>query len=268
MKDLVQNFRSTSILVIALPFLLLCNLAMAHQSSTLYLLDQLKVLEGTLTSAYFGAPHSRYQIEVIDGDGETANWLVIVQDPEDAQRFGYYEEVEALQVGDSLSFIGWPHSRNSQEILAHVMYTPSGQQIELVPPGAYIRSALYLAMDQRAKDPSVLSRVTDAPAGLSAAQRLVWWAAHDDAIDRAAAQELRGQAKLIGIIEASGVSYPGAPNYLLCQADREHAEIILANDIVAALQNQAQINALVEFVQIYNRVLSKYWELQWNSCGA
>lgn len=241
--------------------------AQAHHSSNLYHLDQFKSLRGVITDAYFGRPHSRYQIEVTNRDGTSEIWTVIVQDPEDAERFGYYDQVASISEGDEMTFIGWPHSRNEHEILAHIGYI-DGSQVELVPPGGYIRHAIYLAMDQRATDPSIRQRVAEAPAELTEVERLYFWARNNDPIDRAAVQEQKDNARLIGVIEDGEINYLGAPAYLLCQADTRHAEIFLAEDLIAGALNQNDMNNLVEFIQIHNRVLSKYWELAWNSCGA
>ena len=265
MKHSSQKFRNALIFL----FCVFAHspLLQAHHSSNLYQLNQLKSLRGVITDAYFGRPHSRYQIEITNRDDSREVWTVIVQDPEDAERFGYYDQVDSIAEGDEMTFIGWPHSRNQREILAHIGYI-DGSQIELVPPGGYVRHAMYLAMDSRARDARVLDRVSPVDDNLDRIERLYQWARQDDPIDRAAAQEYLGQARLIGVDEAGEVSYLGAPAYLMCQADSDHAEIFQAEQLVAAAQSQADMNNLIQFIQVHNRVLSKYWELEWNSCGA
>ena len=64
---------------------------------------------GTVTAARYGFPHSQYAIEVTTEDGSLEKWVLMTEDPRDAQRLGFAEALKAIKVGDPITAVGWPN---------------------------------------------------------------------------------------------------------------------------------------------------------------
>lgn len=237
----------------------------AHHSMLLYDAQRLVTISGELTDVYFGNPHSRITVSVV-GDAGVEEWVVVAQDPADAERFGYYEALAGLQVGQRFSFIGWPHRRNDGEMLGHLMLDGDDREIELIPRSGYVRPPLYAAMDRAATDPRLQSMVEDTDPDLPLPERLRRWIWSGDPVSRAAAEVQWQRARLIGIGTVENAEFPGVPEYLRCQADAGFSEMLSRTEFERIPANEQQI--AFEFIQVYNRVLAKYWELHRTSCGA
>lgn len=239
----------------------------AHHSIQLYDKATLVTIEGTITKAKFGFPHSRYYIEIEDSDdkNKTLEWLMTAQDPKDAKRFGYFNELEALKVGDRINVVGWPHKNNEREVLGQRMTHKEGKTLELVPLSGYVRSTLYASMDAAVLDPNVLKYVSLDNLSLSETQKVFQWSQKDNPVARAAAEYQLKRAQLIGFSADGFIDFPGMPTHLACQTEEGNSTVIFDKKL-RDISDQ-EMRKVIQFLQIYNRVLAKHWELSRTSCG-
>ena len=55
-------------------------------------------ISGIVTAAKFGFPHSVYKIEVSGADGSVEEWILSTEDPRDAERLGFRDEIKAIKL--------------------------------------------------------------------------------------------------------------------------------------------------------------------------
>ncbi len=67
----------------------------------------------------FAFPHSVYRIDVTNEAGETEKWVLSTEDPRDAERLGFADELRAIKVGDPITVVGWPDRHKEREIRGH-----------------------------------------------------------------------------------------------------------------------------------------------------
>ena len=125
-----RNGIAAAMVALLLTLAPMAPIARAHHSSLLYDNDTLLTLTGEISAAKFGFPHSRYKIKVKDGN-QSIEWLMTAQDVDDAKRFGYHDQLKALKVGDKITFVGWPHKHNRNEILGHKMFIQTANKSSL-----------------------------------------------------------------------------------------------------------------------------------------
>jgi len=99
--------------------------ALAHHSVLNYDGKTEIKISGVVTAARFGFPHSVYKIDVTNEDGTVEAWVLSTEDPRDAERLGFAEEIRALKPGDPITVVGWPDRFKKREIRA----TTSGPRI-------------------------------------------------------------------------------------------------------------------------------------------
>ena len=109
---------------------LMPTLAPGHHSVLHYDGKREVTISGVVTKARFGYPHSIYRIEVAGDDGSKEEWVLSTEDPRDARRLGFEEEIKNLKPGDQITVVGWPHQFIERELRGHqlrIMTTrPSG----------------------------------------------------------------------------------------------------------------------------------------------
>lgn len=238
--------------------------APAHHSMLLYDTQRLEHIEGTISKAFFGRPHSRFEVTVVI-EGQTQHWTMIAQDPEDARRFGYFEELGRLAVGTTVEIAGWPHRNKPNELLGHWLRSQDSGYVELIPESGYARPPLYAAMDRAVVDKRVLDVVVADVADEATAARIARWVRNDHPIARAGAEVQRERARLIAVTTGDERDYVGMPGYLACQAEIRPG-IELPSMAIDQWPSTIQ-QRFVPWVSTYNRVLAKHWELTLSSCG-
>ena len=80
--------------------------ASAHHNPVVYDGKITVKITGTVTAAHYGYPHSRYALDVTNEDGTVEKWLLMTEDPKDAQELGFADELKAIAVGDTLTAVG------------------------------------------------------------------------------------------------------------------------------------------------------------------
>ena len=53
-------------------------------------------ISGIVAAARFGFPHSVYRIDVTNEDGTVEKWVLSTEDPRDAERLGFRDEIAAI----------------------------------------------------------------------------------------------------------------------------------------------------------------------------
>ena len=106
---------------------LFASTAVAHHS-VLHYDGKIEVkITGVVTKARFGFPHSIYRIDVTGEDGSVEEWILSTEDPRDAARLGFADEIKAIKKGDTITRVGWPPGFNEREIRGHQLHYPDGR---------------------------------------------------------------------------------------------------------------------------------------------
>lgn len=110
----------------ALLALILLTPAEAHHSVLNYDGKVEVKITGTVTSARFGYPHSIYRIDVENEDGDTEKWTLSTEDPRDAERLGFADELRNLKRGDTITVVGWPDKFKARTLRGHQLHYADG----------------------------------------------------------------------------------------------------------------------------------------------
>ena len=165
-----------------------------------------------VTKARFGFPHSIYRIDVTGEDGVVEEWILSTEDPRDAKRLGFADEIKAIKKGDSITVVGWPNRFNEREIRGHQLHYPDGR-IVMMRRGNYIWPKDILRLDRLVMNPeNIEGQINDIDASLSDAEQLVLWLDEDDHIARAAYEVSQERPRLIGI----DAEFTGVDELLTC----------------------------------------------------
>lgn len=242
--------------------LLFASTAIAHHS-VLHYDGKIEVkITGVVTKARFGFPHSIYRIDVTSEDGSVEEWILSTEDPRDAARLGFADEIKAIKKGDSITVVGWPHRFNEREIRGHQLHYPDGR-IVMMRRGNYIWPKDILRLDRLVMNPeNIEGQINDIDASLSDAEQLVLWLAEDDHIARAAYEVSQERPRLIGI----DAEFAGVDELLTCHTERSDftMQLTLAD---LSVEQRAKLEAGAEYISEYNRVLSRWWEQERSSCS-
>lgn len=255
----MQNARY---LVAVTATLLFAGAAGAHHS-VLHFDGKIEVkITGVVTKARFGFPHSVYRIDVTGEDGVIEAWVLTTEDPRDAKRLGFADEIKAIKKGDAITVVGWPHRFNEREIRGHELHYPDGR-IVMMRRGNYIWPKDILRLDRLVMNPAdIEGQINDIDASLPDAEQLVLWLAEGDHIARAAYEVSQQRPRLIGI----DAEFAGVDELLICHTKRDDFTMRLTRaDLSEAQRLQLQEGA--EYISEYNRVLSRWWEQEISSCG-
>jgi hypothetical protein len=241
------------------------NPASAHHSVLHYDGKKVVTISGIVKKARFGYPHSIYRIEVTAEDGSKEEWVLSTEDPRDAKRLGFDEEIKNLKAGDEITVVGWPHQYVERELRGHQLHYPDGRVV-MMRTGNYIWPKDILRLDKFVMNPQNIPKFLDAvdPA-LPNAEQLSLWIAEDDHVARAAYEVSQDRPRLIGINADGTTEFPGVDELLSCHTTRDDFTFSVAMD-----QLDADMSMIIakngEYISEYNRVLSRWWEQERSSC--
>lgn len=218
-------------------------------------------ISGTITSARFGYPHSIYRLDVTNEAGETEKWTLSTEDPRDAERLGFAEELRNLKRGDTITFVGWPDKFRKRTLRGHQIIYPDGSVV-MMRRGNYIWPRDILRMDKMALNPETIpAEIPSTDTTLSPAEQVAQWIAEDDHLTRIAREYADGRSMLIGVDEA----FPGVEGLLECHTRREGFTLAIDTDSLDA-DTRATIAGGDNYIEEFNRVLSRWWEQEHESC--
>ena len=242
--------------------LLLASTALAHHSVLHYDGKTEVKISGVVTKARFGFPHSIYRIDVTDEDGSVEEWILSTEDPRDARRLGFEDEIKAIKKGDSITVIGWPHRFIEREIRGHQLHYADGRVV-MMRRGNYIWPKDILRLDRLVMNPEdIEGQIQAIDSSLPDAEQLVLWLAEGDHIARAAFEVSQERPRLIGIDEV----FTGVDELLSCHTERSDFTMrVNLSDLNDS--QRTKLLAGAEYISEYNRVLSRWWEQERSSCG-
>ena len=129
----MKTIISVAAALLLAPFTIAC----AHHSVLNYDGKVEVTVSGTVTSARFSFPHSIYRIDVEKDDGSVEKWVLSTEDPRDAERLGFADELKAIKVGDPITVVGWPDKYKKNTIRGHELHYPDGTVV-MMRRGNYI----------------------------------------------------------------------------------------------------------------------------------
>lgn len=222
-------------------------------------------ITGTVTSARFGFPHSIYRIDVENEAGETEKWTLSTEDPRDAEQLGFADELRNLKKGDTITVVGWPDKFKPRTLRGHQLHYPDGTEV-MMRRGNYIWPRDILRMDRMALNPDTIpADFASTDTSLSAAQQVAGWIEEDDHLTRIAREFADGRSMLIGVQSGGSAEYPGVQGLLECHTQREGFTLVVALDgLDSGLRTQIEDGD--DYIEDYNRVLSRWWEQEHESC--
>jgi hypothetical protein len=261
-------FRKTSIaatgLIAAFLFVPAANV-FAHHSVLNYDGKTEVTVTGTVTSARFAFPHSIYKIDVEAEDGSTEKWVLSTEDPRDAERLGFADELKSIKVGDPITVVGWPDKHKKNEIRGHELHYPDGTVVQM-RRGNYIWPKDILKMDKMALNPETIpAGFASTDPSLSSVEKVIAWIEEDDHLTRIAREYADGQPRLIGLQTGDTATYPGVGELLECHTRREEFVMPVTIDELGGAQ-RAALDDGGDYISEYNRVLSRWWEQEHESC--
>lgn len=248
-----------------LAIVFLAGVARAHHSVLNYDGKVEVTITGTVTSARFGFPHSIYRLDVENDAGDIEKWTLSTEDPRDAERLGFADELKALKRGETMTFVGWPDKFRPRTLRGHQMIYPDGTVV-MMRRGNYIWPKDILQMDRMALNPETIpAEFASTDPSLPAASQVAGWIGEDDHLTRIAREFADGRARLIGIESGGARDYPGVADLLACHTERDKFTMTIAMDDLDAAQ-RATISSGADYIAEYNRVLSRWWEQEQESC--
>ena len=254
-----------AILVIWLIGLFSASVVRAHHSVLNYDGKTEVKISGIVTAARFGFPHSIYKIDVTADDGAVEQWILSTEDPRDAERLGFAEEIRAIKPGDPITVVGWPDRFKKRQIRGHQLHYPDGR-IVMMRRGNYIWPKDILRLDRFVMKPDTIEgQVQDIDASLPDVEQVVLWIEEGDHIARAAYEVIQGRPRLIGVEAAAGVEFAGVTELLKCHTQRDDFTMTLTADSIDG-PGREKLDAGAEYISEYNRVLSRWWEQERESC--
>ena len=244
---------------------LLSSVSFAHHSVLNYDGKVEVTITGTVTSARFGYPHSIYRLDVVNEDGETERWTLSTEDPRDAERLGFADALRNLKRGDTITFVGWPDKYRERTLRGHQMIYADGTVV-MMRRGNYIWPQDILRMDRMALNPETIpAEFPSTDRSLSPAEQLVGWIEEDDHLTRIAREFADGRSRLIGLASGGATEFPGVGGLLECHTERNDFTMVVRLDETDARQASIIENG-GDYISEYNRVLSRWWEQEQESC--
>lgn len=254
--------RKSGLLVL---LMVMSSAALAHHSVLNYDGKTEIKISGVVTAARFGFPHSVYKIDVTNEDGTTEEWVLSTEDPRDAERLGFAEEIRALKPGDPITVVGWPDRFKKREIRGHQLHYPDGRVV-MMRRGNYIWPKDILRLDRFVMKPDTIDgQVTGIDASLPDIEQVVLWIEEGDHIARVAYEIIQERPRLIGVVGESGVNFAGVTELLKCHTQRDNFIMTVSPDPLNAEQ-RATFDGAADYISEYNRVLSRWWEQERSSC--
>jgi len=96
--------RSVYVVGVMLALLIACGQAAAHHGSSNYDLSKSVSVKGTVTQFDFINPHSAIHLEAKDDKGNTEQWLIEADSPNNLARAGWTRN--SLKPGDQVTIVG------------------------------------------------------------------------------------------------------------------------------------------------------------------
>lgn len=243
----------------------LTNTSYAHHSVLHYDGKTEIKISGVVTRARFGFPHSIYRIEVAAEDGAKETWVLSTEDPRDAERLGFADELKQLKVGDQITVVGWPHQFIEREVRGHQLHYPDGR-IVMMRRGNYIWPKDILRLDRFVMNPqNIVEYITEVDPTSPTADQLLQWIIEDDHVARAAYEVSEDRARLIALQTGGTSDFPGVDDLLMCHTTRANFKMEVNLDNISESDRQ-KIAEAGEYIAEYNRVLSRWWEQERASC--
>ena len=254
-----------AMLVLGFFTIFLSGVVFAHHSVLNYDGKTEIKISGVVTAARFAFPHSIYKIDVTKDDGTVEEWILSTEDPRDAERLGFADEIRAIKPGDPITVVGWPDRFKEREIRGHQLHYPDGT-IVMMRRGNYIWPKDILRLDRFVMKPETIEgQVQDIDASLPNFEQVLLWIEEGDHIARAAYEVIQERPRLIGVANEQGVEFAGVAELLECHTQRQGFTLTIAptelND-----EHRAAFDAGAEYISEYNRVLSRWWEQERSSC--
>jgi len=240
-------------------FAITASAASAHHSVLNYDGKVEVTITGQVTHARFGFPHSLYRLDVSDENGDVEQWVLSTEDPRDAERLGFADEIRNLKRGDTITVVGWPDKFKRNTLRGHQLIYPDGRVV-MMRRGNYIWPKDILRMDKMALNPETIPAAFESTdSSLASIEKLRAWVSEDDYITRVAREIADGEARLIGFeSDSAPVNYPGIPELLECHTRRP--------DFTMPVRMSHPDESTQAYVSEYNRVLARWWEQEKESC--
>lgn len=222
-------------------------------------------ITGVVTRARFGFPHSVYRLDVTNDDGTVEKWILSTEDPRDAERLGFAEEIKAIKRGDAITVVGWPHRFRERELRGHELHYADGRVV-MMRRGNYIWPKDILRLDRLVMNPGdIEGQIGTVDPSLPDAEQVARWIAEGDHVARAAYEVSRDRPRLIGVASGDAAEFAGVDDLLICHTQRPDFSMTIAlADQSSALRTQ--ITEGSDYISEYNRVLSRWWEQERSSC--
>ena len=239
--------------------------ALAHHSVLHYDGKTEVKITGVVPRARFGFPHSVYRLDVTDDNGAVTEWVLSTEDPRDAERLGFADEIRAIKRGDTITVVGWPHRFNEREIRGHQLHYPDGRVV-MMRRGNYIWPRDILRLDRLVMNPQDIGGQIEAvDPSLPDGERVARWIAEGDHVARAAYEVSEERPRLIGIVEDGAATFAGVDELLTCHTER--SDFTMTIDAGAEREDvRAALAAGADYISEFNRVLSRWWEQERSSC--
>ncbi len=121
-------------------------------------------------------------------------------------------------------------------------------------------------MDKMALNPAnIPAGFPSTDTALSAADQVISWIEEDDRLIRMAREYADGRSRLIGLQSGDAVEFTGIDELLGCHTARDGFTLSLNLDELSASQRAALV-AGSDYITDYNRLLSRWWEQEHQSC--
>lgn len=249
-----------TILLLALPLLVI-----AHHNPIAYDGKIEVKISGIVTSAYFGNPHSRYQIDVTNENGEVEKWLLMTEDPKDARNLGFEDEIKNIKKGDPITVVGWPHRSKKREIRGHQLHYPDGTVV-MMRRGNYIwRGSMRRIYRMVSGKDDIDTAIKVNPPTLTSAERVISWIDENYMVPRIAFEVKNKTAQLIGLSHQGKVEFPGITELFECHTKQEgFTDVINVDELPEAQRQKIEDNN--DFIRKYNATMARYWEQDIESC--
>ncbi|MGI9271539.1 MAG: DUF6152 family protein [Woeseiaceae bacterium] len=245
--------------------ILLSSVAGAHHNPIVYDGKTTVTISGTVTAARYGFPHSQYAIDVTNEDGQVEKWLLMTEDPRDAQRLGFDEAIKAIKAGDPITVVGWPNKIKAREIRGHQLHYPDGTVV-MMRRGNYIWTndlkRIWRLSTGRDEFPGEFEPLAESA---TAAEQIAAWIEEDDVVTRVAYIVANGDPRLIGIDSGDGYEFDGVPNMVACHVDRASFRLEIDFDKLDT-NLQSTIDDGGTYISKFNSLLSRYWEYEVANC--
>lgn len=125
-----------------------------HAAAGLYDREAVGMIEGEVVSVFWRNPHVRFTVESLGEDGVSETWEIEGGSVNTLERVGIY--ASTVQVGDHVSFWGFPGRNGQQVIFAREMTLSGGRR---VPLAVQLSDRYIAAAETNRRDEQGLFRV-------------------------------------------------------------------------------------------------------------